>query len=87
MKDVWEQEAADTRREESHAIWEAVDRFCLEVLGYKCGGISAYYSDVSQAPSSDSIYRKTVIFICPFDTEKIALGVKFGLAEEKSALS
>jgi hypothetical protein len=59
----------------------------VDILGYKRGGISAYYSDVSQAPSSDSIYSETVIFTRPFNTEKVTLWVRFGLAEEKSAFS
>jgi hypothetical protein len=66
---------------------EAIDGGVGDALGNIGDGIGANYPDVSQIPSPNPVNGKTVKFACPFNPDKIGVGLVFCLVYQKCPLA
>ena len=72
-------------------VWEidveAIDGFVGDEVGYEVGGVGSDEAYVCQVPSANTVDGVAVVFVSPFDTEEIVVGVCFGLVEEEGPFS
>ena len=58
-----------------------------DTLGDIGGGIGANYPDVGQIPPANPVNGETVKFPCPFNPDKIGVGLRFCLVYQKCPLA
>ena len=66
---------------------EAIDGGIGDTFGDIADGIGADYTDVSQIPPANPVNGKTVKFACPFNPDKIGVGLAFCLVYQKCPLA
>jgi hypothetical protein len=66
---------------------EAINGGIGDTLDDKSGGISADYTDVSQIPSANTVNGETVISACPFNPDKVGIGLASCLVYQKRPLA
>jgi hypothetical protein len=66
---------------------EAIDGGIRDTLGNIEDGIGADYADVSQIPPANPVNGETVKFACPFNPDKIGVGLASCLVYQKRPLA